>query len=34
LLGNRYVSTTMVYTHILNRGPGAIRSPANRLVAP
>jgi integron integrase len=31
LLGNRDVSTTMIYTHVLNRGPGAVRSPADRL---
>ena len=31
LLGYRDVSTTMIYTHVLNRGPGAVRSPADRL---
>jgi hypothetical protein len=25
------VSTTMIYTHALNRGPSAVRSPADRL---
>jgi hypothetical protein len=25
------VSTTMIYTHVLNRGPSAVRSPADRL---
>ena len=25
------VSTTMIYTHVLNRGPGAVRSPADRM---
>jgi len=28
-----HYSTTMIYTHVLNRGPGAVRSPANRLGA-
>ena len=31
LLGRRDVATT-IYTHVLNRGPAAVRSPADRML--
>ncbi|MBK9129823.1 MAG: integron integrase [Phycisphaerales bacterium] len=32
LLGHRDVATTMIYTHVLNRGPAGVQSPADRLL--
>jgi site-specific recombinase XerD len=31
LLGHADVGTTMVYAHVLNRGPLGVRSPVDRL---
>ena len=31
LLGDSDVKTTMIYTHVLNRGPSAVRSPVDGL---
>ena len=34
LLGHQDIRTSMVYTHILNRGWGAVRSPADTVLRP
>ena len=31
LMGHRDVNTTMIYTHVLNRGPMGVNSPADFL---
>jgi hypothetical protein len=33
LLGHRDVKTTMIHTHVLNRGGHGVQSPADRLLA-
>lgn len=32
ILGHKDVATTMMYTHVLNRGPAGVKSPADRLL--
>ena len=34
LLGHSDVSTTMIYTHVMNKGARAVRSPLDRLEQP
>ena len=34
LLGHSDVSTTMIYTHVMNKGARAVRSPLDRLAEP
>ena len=32
LMGHKDIRTTMIYTHVLNRGPSGVQSPADRLL--
>jgi site-specific recombinase XerD len=34
LRGHNDVSTTMIYTHVLHRGPAGVTSPADRVLDP
>jgi site-specific recombinase XerD len=34
LLGHKDVGTTMIYTHVQNRSPATVRSPADPLLTP
>jgi site-specific recombinase XerD len=34
LLGHKDVTTTMISTHVLNRGPGGVRSPIDGMLEP
>jgi site-specific recombinase XerD len=33
ILDHRDVNTTMIYPHVLNRGPAEVQSPADRMTA-
>jgi hypothetical protein len=33
MIPHREVTTTMIYTHVPNRGPAAVKSPADRMFA-
>jgi integrase len=34
LLGHKDVRTTMIYTHVMNKGPMGVKSPLNRFLGP
>ena len=33
LMGHKNINTTMIYTHVLNRGASAVKSPVDELKA-